>query len=55
MVARVCGMLLGCAELVAWALGTTPESGVMTFAAGLIVVPNVANAQQERNERKGRS
>lgn len=54
LAARLLGLALGSGELIAWMLGTQPSSGVMTFAAGLLVIPNVANAQKERNDRKGR-
>lgn len=50
---RVMGLLLGCGELVNWAIsGQAPIGGVMTFAAGLIAAPNAAVVQQDRNRRR---
>jgi len=43
-VARGIGLALGVGELIAWACGVPPSPGVMTFAAGLLVIPNVVKA-----------
>lgn len=52
--ARVLGTAIGITEVVAWLLPPhqTPDSGLLGFAAGLILIPNATAAQEKRH--KGR-
>lgn len=51
--ARTLGGLLGFGSIVAWPItGHPPQGPVMTYAAALLVVPSVAQAQRTRNEAR---
>jgi hypothetical protein len=49
--ARVVGVVIGIEQTIAAALGGKVDAGLMTFAAGLILAPNIAGTQQRRNSR----
>lgn len=51
-IARAVGLLIGLAEMVAGFVGRPVSAEVLAFAGGLIVAPNIAGAQEKRNERR---
>lgn len=48
--ARAIGVTIGVAQAVGYALGARVDASLMTFAAGLILAPNIAGSQQRRND-----
>lgn len=53
MIARVVGGLIGLEQALGFALGGRVDATLMTFAAGLVVAPNIAGTQQRRNDGRG--
>jgi hypothetical protein len=49
---RGVGIFIGLAELVASIAGRPVSAEVIAFAGGLIVAPNIAGAQDQRNGRR---
>jgi hypothetical protein len=49
---RAIGLFIGLAELTASIAGRPVSAEVLAFAGGLIVAPNIAGAQDGRNQRR---
>ena len=48
--ARLVGVAIGISQAAGYALGGRVDASLMTFAAGLILAPNIAGGQQRRND-----
>jgi hypothetical protein len=51
---RAIGLFIGLVELVVSITGQPVSAEVLAFAGGLIVAPNIAGAQEKRNDRLDR-
>jgi hypothetical protein len=49
---RAIGLFIGLAEMAASIAGRPVSPEVLAFAGGLIVAPNIAGAQEKRNDRR---